>query len=84
MLDNEEYISKLVIYINKFRERVVQRCTGLEPGDLRTVIEEIRQELYKKNKVLTILIEDITALILLLVLQMVIIVITSVLIQKAE
>lgn len=61
MLDNEEYISKLVIYINKFRERVVQRCTGLEPGDLRTVIEEIRQELYKKNKVLTILIEDITA-----------------------
>lgn len=61
MLDNEEYVAKLVIYINKFRERVVQRCTGLEPGDLRTVIEEIRQELYKENKILTILIEDITA-----------------------
>lgn len=61
MLDNDEYVAKLVVYINKFRERVVQRCTGLEPGDLRTVIEEIRQELYKANKILTILIEDITA-----------------------
>lgn len=61
MLDDENYVSKLVGYINKFRERVVQRCTGLEPGDLRTVIEEIRQELFKANKTLTILIEDITA-----------------------
>jgi len=61
MLDNEEYVDKLVVYINKFRERVIQRCTGLEPGDLRTVIEEIRQELFKVDKTLTILIEDITA-----------------------
>ncbi len=61
MLDNAEFVGKLVSYTNKFRERVVQRCTGLEPGDLRTVIEEIRQELYKAGKQLTILIEDITA-----------------------
>ncbi len=61
MLDNPEYVSRLVVYINKFREKVVQRCTGLEPGDLRNVIEEIRQELFKSGKILTILIEDITA-----------------------
>lgn len=61
MIDNEEYVNKLVVYINKFRERVVQRCTGLEPGDLRAVIEEVRHELFKANKTLTILIEDITA-----------------------
>ncbi len=61
MLDNVEFVNKVVIYINKFIEKVVQRCTGLEPGDLRAVIEEIRQELFKQSKTLTILIEDITA-----------------------
>lgn len=61
MLDNEEFISRLIFYINRFVEKVVQRCTGLEPGDLRDVIEEIRHELYLQKKELTILIEDITA-----------------------
>lgn len=61
LLDNAEFVSKIVIYVNKFVEKVVQRCTGLEPGDLRTVIEEIRKELYAQSRSLTILIEDITA-----------------------
>lgn len=61
MLGNTEFVNKIVIYVNKFVEKVVQRCTGLEPGDLRAVIEEIRQELYKQNRTLTIMIEDITA-----------------------
>lgn len=61
MLDNMEFVSKITKYVNKFIEKVVQRCTGLEPGDLREVIEEIRQELYKQGCTLTILIEDITA-----------------------
>ena len=61
LVDNTEYVQKIVVYINFFVEKVIQRCAGLEPGDLRSVIEEIRQELYKQGKVLTILIEDITA-----------------------
>lgn len=61
LLDNPEFVSKIVIYVNKFVEKVIQRCTGLEPGDLRAVIEEIRQELHKQECTLTVLIEDITA-----------------------
>lgn len=61
LLDNAEFVSKIVVYVNKFIEKVIQRCTGLEPGDLRAVIEEIRQELYKQGRTLTVLIEDITA-----------------------
>ncbi|GAA0179044.1 hypothetical protein SH2C18_19930 [Clostridium sediminicola] len=61
LLDNPEFVSKIVIYVNKFVEKVIQRCTGLEPGDLRAVIEEIRQELHKQGCTLTVLIEDITA-----------------------
>lgn len=60
-LDNPEFVAKVTIYVNKFIEKVVQRCTGLEPGDLREVIEGIRQELYRQGCSLTILIEDITA-----------------------
>lgn len=61
LLDNPEFVAKVTIYVNKFIEKVVQRCTGLEPGDLSQVIDEIRHELFKKNCTLTILIEDITA-----------------------
>lgn len=61
MLDNPEFVSKVTVYVNKFIEKVVQRCTGLEPGDLREVIEDIRQELFRQGCNLTILIEDITA-----------------------
>lgn len=61
LLGNDEFVGKIVFYMNKFIEKVVQRCTGLEPGDLRSVIEEIRQELYRQEQNLTILIEDITA-----------------------
>ncbi len=61
LIDNDEYVKKIVDYINLFVEKVIQRCAGLEPGDLGLVIEKIRQELYKQGKSLTILIEDITA-----------------------
>ena len=61
LLDNPEFVSEIVNYVNKFIEKVIQRCTGLEPGDLRAVIEEIRRELYKQRCTLTVLIEDITA-----------------------
>lgn len=61
LIDNDAFVKKIVDYINLFIEKVIQRCAGLEPGDLGLVIQEIRQELYKQGKTLTILIEDITA-----------------------
>ncbi|RGY23480.1 hypothetical protein DXA47_14550 [Tyzzerella nexilis] len=61
LIDNDAFVKKIVDYINLFVEKVIQRCAGLEPGDLGLVIQKIRQELYKQGKTLTILIEDITA-----------------------
>ena len=61
MIDDVPFINSLKAYVNLFVEKVIQRCAGLEPGDLANVIEEIRQELFKQGKTLTILIEDITA-----------------------
>lgn len=61
LIDNDVFVKKIVDYINLFVEKVIQRCAGLEPGDLGLVVQEIRQELFKQGKTLTILIEDITA-----------------------
>lgn len=61
MIDDVPFINSIKAYVNLFVEKVIQRCAGLEPGDLANVIEEIRQELFKQGKTLTILIEDITA-----------------------
>lgn len=61
LLGKPEFVDSVKEYINLFVDKVIQRCAGLEPGDLANVIEEIRQELFKQGKTLTILIEDITA-----------------------
>ncbi len=61
LLGKPEFVDAVKEYMNLFVDKVIQRCAGLEPGDLASVIEEIRQELFKKEKTLTILIEDITA-----------------------
>ena len=61
LLGKPEFVDAVKEYMNLFVDKVIQRCAGLEPGDLASVIEEIRQELFKKGKTLTILIEDITA-----------------------
>ena len=61
LIDNNEFVGAVKEYINLFVEKVIQRCAGLEPGDLATVIEEIRRELFRQGKTLTILMEDITS-----------------------
>lgn len=48
-------------YLNSMVEIVIQSCAGLEPGDFEQVFKEIRKELKKQGKSLTLLIEDITA-----------------------
>ncbi len=57
-IENSE---KMAIYINQFIDTVVQRCAGVEPGDFEQMFKEIRKELFKRNKKLTIFIEDITS-----------------------
>lgn len=61
LLRDPGFVDSVKEYMNLFVDKVIQRCAGLEPGDLANVIEEIRQELYRKGKTLTVLIEDITA-----------------------
>ena len=55
------FTTTLADYLNTFNDDVMQRCSGLEPGDLGQVFVEIRQELKKQNRSLTLFIEDITA-----------------------
>ena len=61
LLRDPGFVGSVKEYMNLFVDKVIQRCAGLEPGDLANVIEEIRQELFRKGKSLTVLIEDITA-----------------------
>ena len=61
ILKDEEWPEKIANYLNSFSEKVIQMCSGFEPGDFRQVFVEIRQELRKQGKNLTLFIEDITA-----------------------
>lgn len=47
-------------YFNSKVDTVIQSCAGLEPGDFEQAFKEIRKELKKQGKTLTLLIEDIT------------------------
>lgn len=48
-------------YLNQFVSVVIQRCAGIEPGDFEQVFMDIRKELYRLGKNLTLFIEDITS-----------------------
>ena len=48
-------------YLNQFVEIVIQRCAGIEPGDFEQVFMDIRKELYRLGKNLTLFIEDVTS-----------------------
>lgn len=56
-----EDAKKLADYLNQFVNEVIQRCAGIEPGDFRQIFQEIRRELYKIGKNLTLFIEDVTS-----------------------
>lgn len=59
--DDFELTCRIVQYMNTHVDEVIQQCAGLKPGDLEEVFYEIRKELNRQGKNLTILIEDITA-----------------------
>ena len=48
-------------YLNQFVEIVIQRCAGIEPGDFEQIFMDIRKELYRLGKNLTLFIEDVTS-----------------------
>lgn len=48
-------------YLNQFRNDVIQRCAGIEPGDFKQIFFDIRKELYRMEKSLTLFIEDVTS-----------------------
>lgn len=61
IMTKPEEKEKIAAFLNRMLNAVIQRCAGLEPGDFEQVFQEIRRELKKKGKNLTLLIEDITA-----------------------
>lgn len=48
-------------YLNQFRNDVIQRCAGIEPGDFKQIFLDIRKELFRLDKKLTLFIEDVTS-----------------------
>ena len=56
-----EKASELANYLNQFVNEVIQRSAGIEPGDFRQIFKEIRRELYRIEKNLTLFIEDVTS-----------------------
>lgn len=61
LVGDEELANQLASYMNTLVNNVIQTCAGLEPGDFEEVFKEIRKELKRQGKSLTLLIEDITA-----------------------
>ena len=61
ILADEELPNRLAQYMNTLVDGVVQTCAGLEPGDFEQVFIEIRKEIKRQGKNLTLLIEDVTA-----------------------
>ena len=61
ILANDEMPERLADYMNTLVNKVIQTCAGLEPGDFEQVFVEIRKEITRQGKNLTLLIEDITA-----------------------
>jgi hypothetical protein len=59
--DHDVLKQNLADYLNQFLETVVQQCTNLRGSDLKAVFEDLRRELKKKGKNLTLFIEDITS-----------------------
>ena len=56
-----EDAQKIAAYLNQFVNDVIQRCAGIEPGDFRDIFQDIRSELYRMDKNLTLFIEDVTS-----------------------
>lgn len=52
--------AKLVAYLNRFARAVIQTCANLSLGDAEGMIRQLRLDLKREGKGLTVLIEDMT------------------------
>lgn len=60
-ISDEDYVSKLVKYLNSFTPKVIQGCADISSEGTKEVFLQLRRELKKQGKNLTIFIEDFTA-----------------------
>ena len=60
-IEDEAYVSKLVRYLNSFTPKVIQSCADISSEGTKEVFLQLRRELKKQGKNLTIFIEDFTA-----------------------
>jgi len=61
LAEEKEVREQVASFLNSHLETVVQECTRLQGGDLRRIFENLRTELKKAGKNLTLFIEDITS-----------------------
>lgn len=60
-LKGDDYeITRLVNYLNRFTRNVVQRCADISSESTKTVFTQLRRDLKKQGKNLTLFIEDFT------------------------
>lgn len=52
--------AKLVTYLNRFAQAVIQTCANMSLGDAEDMIRQLRLDLKREGKALTVLIEDMT------------------------
>lgn len=58
--DDDFEITKLINYLNGFTREVVQRCADISSENAETIFAQLRRDLKKQGKNLTIFIEDFT------------------------
>ena len=57
---DDDEITKLVNYLNGFTREVIQRCADISSENAETIFAQLRRDLKKQGKNLTIFIEDFT------------------------
>ena len=60
LIGDEDEIMHLVNYLNRFTRDVVQRCADVSSESTKTVFTQLRRDLKKQGKNLTLFIEDFT------------------------
>ena len=60
LLEDDSEITKLVNYLNRFTREVVQRCADISSESTKSVFEQLRKDLKRQGKNLTLFIEDFT------------------------
>lgn len=60
LLEDDSEITRLVNYLNRFTREVIQRCADISSESTKTVFEQLRKDLKRQGKNLTLFIEDFT------------------------